>query len=154
MDFFYAIQNILLQYKIVKWLPDQIGGATFLYHIYFRFVILLDVSSFLLDGGGPGRNNSLYETVLSFNRFFNGRWCGSPPLILCRNDIDFEDSTISDTSSSMLVVFSLFTTATSFTPASFSCTSEFYITFFVFCFCSFCILHLRVCVDCENGVRS
>ena len=32
----------------------QFGGATFVYHIYFCFAILLDVSSSLLDGGGPG----------------------------------------------------------------------------------------------------
>ncbi len=99
-------------------------------------------------------NKSMYGIVLYFSRYFNGRWCGSRPLILCQNNIDFEDNPTSVTSSTMLVVFSSFTTTTSFTPASFSCTSKFYITFFVFCFCSFCILHLRVCVDCENGVRS
>ena len=43
----------------------QFGGATYVYQIYLCFANFLDVSSSLVDGGGPDRSKSTYETSLS-----------------------------------------------------------------------------------------
>ena len=145
---FYSILNVLSQYIIVMWLLVQFKGTTFVYHIYFRFVILLDVSSSIFYGGGPGRNKSMYRTILFLRRSFNGRWCVDSPLIISRNDKDYEDFPYLFRSLSLLIVFS------SFTPTSFSCTSKCHLTIFVFYFCSSYIFHLRACVNCEKEVRS
>ncbi len=110
----------------------QFEGNTFVYYIYFRFANLLDVLSSLLDGGGPSQNKSMYGIVLSFSRSFNGRRGDDNHLILLRDDKDLEDSSTPFTSSSLLVVLSSFTSASSFTPMSFSCTSAPHLIFLRF----------------------
>ena len=88
----------------------QFGAASYIYQFYFRFANLLDDSDFtlssLLDGGGPSRNQSTHGTVLSLIGSFNGWWCGNNPLILSRNDKDFEDSPTTFTSSFVSIDFS------------------------------------------------
>ena len=70
----------------------QFGGASYVYQLYFHFANLLDdldfISLSLLDGCGPGRSKSTYETVLSLIQSFSGQRCGNNPFMLSRNDND------------------------------------------------------------------
>jgi hypothetical protein len=124
MDYFFSFQNVLLQYRIMT--SDSLTvdyymfnlACYYVYQLYLRVFNLLNASDFfsssLLDGGGPGRSKSKYETVLSFICSFNGQQCGDKCLIISRNDKYLEDLPSTLIPCSVLIDLSTFNLTTSF----------------------------------------